>query len=66
MESNKKHNNNEDQMVIQQYLDELSKIKLIDRGTLLKLHQNISLNHYSELKIINSISDHILNDTTVN
>ena len=66
MNEEKKYINKEDNMVIQQYLEEIAKIKLIDRGTLLRLHQNINKDFYSNSKIINSISGVLLDDTKLN
>jgi hypothetical protein len=66
MDKKKKHIDTETDQIIQRYLDELSRVKLLDKYTLLRLHQNIKTDIYIKHDILNSISSQIINDPTIN
>ena len=66
MDKKKKHIDTETDQIIQRYLDELSRVKLLDKYTLLRLHQNIKTDIYSKHDILNSISSQIINNPTIN
>ncbi len=62
----KKHNNPINDNSVQHYLDELSKIRLLDKYTLLRLHENINSKYYKDYQILNKISNKLIEDQDIN
>ncbi|MFP4546795.1 MAG: hypothetical protein ACLFQM_01595 [Fidelibacterota bacterium] len=62
----KKYNNPTTDDSVQHYLDELSKIKLLDKYTLLRLHENINSSYYKDHQILNKISNKLIEDLDIN
>jgi len=62
----KNHSANNDHNTVQHYLDELSKIKLLDKYTLIQLHQNVNTNYYTNHQILNKISNKLIDDPEIN